>query len=186
MTESVRDEITVRIVYEGRAAKVALDNSKLEEIERYYEAAAEAGANEYQIEQSKKETAKMNAILGDPKRLQNVAEDFVVHYEKRVLEKASLKGKAMFVCSSREIAYDLFKRIIALRPEWNEIRSAEEGTELSDKDKKELKPIERIKMVMTRTKDDQKNLWDLLGTREYEKNLTGNSKTKNQTLKLPL
>ncbi len=54
MTESVRDEITVRIVYEGRAAKVALDNSKLEEIERYYEAAAEAGANKYQIEQSKK------------------------------------------------------------------------------------------------------------------------------------
>jgi type I site-specific restriction-modification system R (restriction) subunit len=28
MTESVRDEITVRIVYEGRAAKVALHNSE--------------------------------------------------------------------------------------------------------------------------------------------------------------
>ncbi len=28
MTESVNDEITVRIVYEGRAAKIALDNSK--------------------------------------------------------------------------------------------------------------------------------------------------------------
>ena len=35
MTESVRDEITVKIVYEGRAAKVLLDNSKLEEIEKY-------------------------------------------------------------------------------------------------------------------------------------------------------
>ncbi len=29
----------------------------------------------------------MNTILGDTKRLQNVAEDFVAHYEKRVLEK---------------------------------------------------------------------------------------------------
>ncbi len=29
MTESVKDEITVRIVYEGRAAKVLLDNAKL-------------------------------------------------------------------------------------------------------------------------------------------------------------
>jgi type I site-specific restriction-modification system R (restriction) subunit len=38
MTESVKDEITVRIVYEGRAAKVVLDNSKLEEIEAYYDA----------------------------------------------------------------------------------------------------------------------------------------------------
>ena len=34
MTESVEDEITRRIVYEGRAAKVFLDNNKLEEIEK--------------------------------------------------------------------------------------------------------------------------------------------------------
>ena len=33
MTESVKDEITVRIVYEGRAAKVLLDNKKLEGID---------------------------------------------------------------------------------------------------------------------------------------------------------
>jgi len=33
MTESVKDEITVRIVYEGRAAKVLLKNSELQRIE---------------------------------------------------------------------------------------------------------------------------------------------------------
>ncbi|HIP48411.1 MAG TPA: type I restriction endonuclease subunit R, partial [Lutibacter sp.] len=93
MTESVRDEITVKIVYEGRAAKVALRNSELEKIEKYYEQAAEEGANEYQIEESKKATATMNAILGDPDRLQAVAEDFVKHYEKRVSEGATVKGK---------------------------------------------------------------------------------------------
>ena len=158
MTESVRDEITVRIVYEGRAAKVALNNTELEKIERYYEEVAIEGANEYQIEKSKQETAKMNAILGDPKRLQNVAEDFVEHYEKRISEGASLKGKAMFVCSTREIAYDLYQRIAVLRPEWNNIREAEEGAVLSDKDKRELKPIERIKLVMTRDKNDPKEL----------------------------
>lgn len=112
MTESVKDEITVRIVYEGRAAKVALNNSELEKIEKYYEEAAKAGANEYQVEQSKEETAKMNAILGDPKRLKSVAEDFVKHYDKRVSEGATVEGKAMFVCSSREIAYDLYKNIL--------------------------------------------------------------------------
>jgi len=63
MTESVRDEITVRIVYEGRAAKVALKNGELEKIEKYYEEAAELGANEYQIDKSKKETANMYAPL---------------------------------------------------------------------------------------------------------------------------
>jgi type I restriction enzyme, R subunit len=53
MTESVKDEITVRIVYEGRAAKVALKNGELEKIERYYEEAAALGSNEYQIDKSK-------------------------------------------------------------------------------------------------------------------------------------
>jgi type I restriction enzyme, R subunit len=64
----------------------------------------------------------------------------------------------MFVCSSREIAFDLYKNIIALKPEWNEIREAEEGAELTDKDRRELKPIQRIKMIMTRGKDDPKEL----------------------------
>ena len=69
MTESVKDEITVRIVYEGRAAKVLLDNKKLEEIEAYYQRCADEGASDYQIEESKKATAQMNAILGDPDRI---------------------------------------------------------------------------------------------------------------------
>lgn len=113
MTESVNDEITVRIVYEGRAAKVALNNSELEKIEKYYEEAAELGANEYQIEESKKAVANMNAIIGDPKRLKALAEDFVQHYENRISEGASIKGKALFVCSSREIAYEFYKNVIA-------------------------------------------------------------------------
>ena len=54
MTESVKDEITVRIVYEGRAAKVILNNTKLEEIEAYYKQCADNGSNEHQIEESKK------------------------------------------------------------------------------------------------------------------------------------
>lgn len=61
MTESVKDEITVRIVYEGRAAKVILNNAKLEEIEAYYQQCEEAGSNEHQIEESKKASSNMNA-----------------------------------------------------------------------------------------------------------------------------
>jgi HsdR family type I site-specific deoxyribonuclease len=119
MTESVKDEITVRIVYEGRAAKVLLNNSKLKEIEDYYAKCAEIGSNENQIEQSKKEMAQMYAIIGDPDRLKAVAEDFLNHYENRVSEGSTVKGKAMFVCSTREIAYELYKNIIALLSERN-------------------------------------------------------------------
>ena len=186
MTESVRDEITVRIVYEGRAAKVALHNSELEKIEKYYEEAAEAGANEYQIEKSKKATATMNAILGDPDRLLKLAEDFVQHYENRVNEGATVKGKAMFVCSSREIGYEFYNNVIALRPEWAELRIAEDGSVLTDKEKREIKPMERIKMIMTRGKDDPQEMYDLLGTKEYRKELDRQFKNEKSNFKIAI
>jgi len=164
MTESVKDEITVRIVYEGRAAKVLLNNSKLQEIEEYYNRCADEGSNEHQIEDSKKAMAQMNSIIGDPSRLKELAKDFVQHYGKRIEEASTIKGKAMFVCSSRQIAWEFYKNVIELRPEWAQIKACEDGAELTDKEKKELKPMERIKMVMTRGKDDEKGLYDLLGT----------------------
>ena len=186
MTESVKDEITVRIVYEGRAAKVLLNNSKLEEIEDYYARCAEIGSNENQIEQSKKEMAQMYAIIGDPKRLKEVAKDFVAHYGKRVAEGSTVKGKAMFVCSTREIAYELYKNIIELCPEWNESRTAEVGAELNDKDKRELKPCELIKLIATRGQDDAKELYDLLGTKEYRKELDRQFKNEKSNFKIAI
>lgn len=186
MTESVKDEITVRIVYEGRAAKVALHNGELEKIEKYYEAAAEEGANEYQIDESKKATATMNSILGDPDRLLKLAEDFVKHYDKRVSEGSTVKGKAIFVCSSRPIAYEFYKNVIALKPEWAEVKIAEEGAHLTDKDKREIKPMERIKMIMTRGKDDPKEMYDLLGTSEYRKELDRQFKNEKSNFKIAI
>jgi len=186
MTESVEDEITVRIVYEGRAAKVALDNSELEKIEKYYEEAAEAGANEYQIEQSKEESAKMNAILGDPKRLLTLAGDFVTHYENRISEGATVKGKAMFVCSSREIAYDFYKNVIALRPEWNEIKVAADNEEISEEEQQKIKPMERIKIIMTTSKDDDETLHQLLGTSDYRKTLDTEFKNEKSNFKIAI
>jgi type I restriction enzyme R subunit len=186
MTESVKDEITVRIVYEGRAAKVLADNSKLRDIEKYYEKCEAEGASEYQIEDSKRAMANMNSILGDPDRIQAIAEDFIEHYETRVSEGASVKGKALFVCSSRQIAYSLFKNIIALRPEWNEMRICEEGVELNETDKREIKPMERIKLVMTRNKDDKKELWDMLGTKDDRKELDRQFKNEKSNFKIAI
>lgn len=186
MTESTRDEITVRIVYEGRAAKVLLDNSKLKEIEDYYNECAEEGTSEYQIEESKKANAKMDVILGDPDRIKALAKDFVTHYEKRVLEGSTVKGKVMFVCSSRPIAYDFYKAVIELRPDWAEIRVCEEGAELTEKEQKEIKPMEKIKMVMTRGKDDPKELYNMLGSKDYRKELDRQFKNEKSNFKIAI
>lgn len=37
---------------------------------------------------------------------------------------------------------------------------------LTEKDEDELKTIEKVKFVMTRIKDDEKELYDMLGTKE--------------------
>lgn len=186
MTESVNDEITVRIVYEGRAAKVILDNGKLEEIEKYYQECEAAGANEHQIEESKKASANMNAILGDPDRIQMLAKDFVEHYEKRVEEGSTIKGKAMFVCASREIAYDFYKEVKALRPTWFEAKQAIDGVELTEKDKKELMSLPMVNMVMTRGKDDDRAMYDLLGTKDYRKELDKQFKNPKSNFKIAI
>ncbi|MGD6961544.1 type I restriction endonuclease subunit R [Fictibacillus phosphorivorans] len=186
MIESVYDEITVRIVYEGRAAKVNLNNTKLKEIEEYYKICETAGTNEYQIDESKRAVTQMEVILGDPKRLKLIAEDFIEHYEKRIEERATVKGKVMFVASSRQIAFELYKQIIALRPQWAEIRECDEGEDLTEKEKKEIKPIEKVKMVMTRHKDDKKELYDQLGTKEYRKELDRQYKNVKSNFKIAI
>lgn len=186
MTESVKDEITVRIVYEGRAAKVLLDNSKLKKIENYYAQCAEEGASVYAIEESKKANTQMEVILGDDKRIKALAKDFVTHYEKRVSEGATVKGKAMFVSSSRPIAYKFYQEVIKLRPGWAEVKVCEDGAVLSEKERKEIKPMERIKMVMTRGQDDATDLYNLLGTSEYRKELDRQFKNAKSNFKIAI
>ena len=171
MTEAVEDGITVNLVYDGRAAKVTLNQAKVQEIEDYYDQCAEEGSNEHQIEESKKAVAQLDVIIGDPDRLRAVAEDFIQHYEARVAEGATVAGKAMFVCSNRHIAYRFYKIIRELRPEWTEKRLCPDGIELTDADRKELKPIEMIKLVMTRNKDDVPELYEMLGTKDDRKEL---------------
>ena len=186
MTESVKDEITVRIVYEGRAAKILLENSKLQEIEDYYAKCADQGATDYSIEESKKAMAQMKSILGDKDRLKALAEDFVTHYEKRVNEGSTVIGKAMFVCTSREIAYAFYQEVIALRPDWAEVKACDEGSTLTEAEKKEIKPMPRLKIVMTRSKDDPKPLWDHLGTKEDRKEADRQFKNGKSNFKIAI
>ncbi|MFV0189708.1 HsdR family type I site-specific deoxyribonuclease [Empedobacter falsenii] len=183
MFESVNDEITVRLVYEGRAAKVNLDYNKVQEIENYYENAVAEGASEYHVEASQKAIANMEVVLGDTDRINAIAKDFIEHYENRLEENATVAGKVMFVCASRGIAYKLYQAILALRPEWREIIQSEG---LSEKELKEIKPIERVKMIMTRNKDDEKELWDLLGNKEDRKELDRQFKQIKSNFKIAI
>lgn len=184
MTESVFDDITVPIVYEGRAAKVRLNETALEEIESYYQEVEDSGGNKYQIDESKKQMSRMESILSDPDVLREIAKDFVSHYEGRVTEGATIAEKAMLVCPSRPIALSLYKQIVELRTEWNEVRAVSDIESLSESQKKELYPIERIKLVMNRSANDDPEMWELAGDRSNHDKLAKQFKSDKSNLKI--
>ena len=123
--------------------------------------------------------------MGNPDRIKVLASDFVEHYENRISEGATVKGKTIFVCSSRNIAFDFYKEVIALRPQWSE-KLIVDDVDLSDNEKRALKPIERIKMIMTRDKDDSDDLYKLLGDKKHRQVLDRQFKSQILTLKSQL
>ncbi len=186
MIDAVTDGITKKIVYEGRASKVIVDSDKVKEIEDYYNRCAEEGSNEYQIEASKKAMTQMVQVLANPDLIKRLAADFVLHYERRCEEHSTVEGKAMIVCATREIGYAIYKEIIALRPQWTEVRNCAEGEQLTPSEKEKIKPIEKIKMVFIRQKDDPEALYNLLGPDDERKKLDLQFKEPKSNFKIAI
>lgn len=186
MKDSIADEITVRLTYDGRLVKAVLDETKLAQIEEYYNQVLKEGANEYQVEESKKKAISVRSIYGDKNVLKNVAKCFIEHYENRVAEGSTVKGKAMFIAPDRYAAWDFYNIVKDLRPQWFEERKAPEGTILTKEQEEDLIPMPMIKMIMTRTKDDPKKLYDLLGADEDRKDDAKQFKDENSNFKIAI
>ena len=186
MTDSVKDGITVRLVYDGRPARACLDESKVQEIEEYYKQCLAAGSNEYQVEASKKAVTNMAAIVGDDDVLNSVADYFIDHYENRVREGATVAGKCMFVCLNRPIAFKFYNILKTKRSEWFELKVAPDGVELSEQDKKELIPMPMCQFVATRSKDDPQDMYDLLGTDAVRKTAAVQFKNIHSNFKIAI
>lgn len=114
IAQAVSDGATVRIYYESRLAKVNLTEDGRKLLADFEKEMTEDGATETQ--RAKAKWTKLEAIVGHPKRLQNLARDIVEHYEKR---SEVFEGKAMIVAMSRRIAVALYEEIIKLRPAWH-------------------------------------------------------------------
>jgi type I restriction enzyme R subunit len=112
---AVADGATVPIYYESRLAKLALRESERPKIDPDFEEATE-GEEIERKEKLKTRWAQLEAVVGSPNRLRVIARDLVDHFEKRL---AAMDGKAMIVCMSRRICVELYREIVALRPEWH-------------------------------------------------------------------
>lgn len=113
--QAVYDGATVPIYYEGRLARLELDEAERPRIDPEFEELTE-GEEVEQKEQLKTRWAQLEAVVGAEKRVALVAQDLVEHFEGRL---AAMDGKAMVVCMSRRICVDLYNAIVALRPGWH-------------------------------------------------------------------
>ena len=111
---SVDDGATVPIYYESRLAKLDLDEDERPKIDTDFEEVTE-GEEIERKEKLKTKWAQLEALAGAEKRLKQVAQDIVRHFEERL---DSLEGKAMIVCMSRRICIDLYRELVRLRPAW--------------------------------------------------------------------
>ncbi|MBK6617169.1 MAG: type I restriction endonuclease subunit R [Nitrosomonas sp.] len=114
IAQAVEDGATVRIYYESRLAKVALSEEGRQLIKEL-----DDELNQDELTDSQKAKSKwtqMEALIGSERRIQNIAQDIVSHFEAR---QEVFAGKGMIVCMSRRIAADLYGEIVKLRPAWH-------------------------------------------------------------------
>jgi type I restriction enzyme R subunit len=112
---AVEDHATVPIYYEGRLAKLQLDEGEKPKLDQGFEDVTE-GEEVDRKEKLRTKWAAVEALVGTEKRLKLVAEDLVQHFEERL---EAMDGKAMIVCMSRRICVDLYDQIVKLRPSWH-------------------------------------------------------------------
>lgn len=163
MDQAVADGLTVPIKYHPRIAKVLLDKEKAKEIENYYKKCANDGATYEDIEASKRAMSSMEIILGEPSRLDRLAVDIHEHYTSACAKDPDRVQKAMIVCSSRKIAYDLLLKFKENYPEWFEEKKATDDTKVSIEELNELKPMPFIAMVSSVGSNDEPEMYNYLG-----------------------
>lgn len=163
MDQAVADGLTVSIKYHPRIAKVLLDDEKVKQIEAYYKTCADDGATEEDIEASKKAMSSMEVILGEPSRLKRLAVDIHDHYVAACAMDPDRVQKAMIVCSSRPIAYELLKIFQDKYPEWFIEKKTADGVSATEEELKELKAMPFMAMVASVGSNDKAEMYNYLG-----------------------
>lgn len=161
MTQSVEDGATRPVYYESRVIRLNLDQATLRLIDAEYDLMS-LNADSEVIEKSKHELGQMEAILGNDNTLDSLVHDILDHYENN--REYLLTGKAMIVAYSRSIAMKIYKRILELRPNWEE----------------------KVAVVMTSGNNDPEERRQIIGNKHHKNELAKKFKDNNSPLKIAI
>ena len=163
--DAVDDGATVPIYYESRLAKLDVKQAEIDALNALVDEVVEDEEDIASREKTKSEWAALEKLVGAEPRLAQVAEDLVAHFETR---SATLDGKAMIVCMSRDICAQLYQAITALWPDWHDA-DPEKGA---------------IKVVMTGSAADKPLLQPHLTSKQVKKRLEKRFKDVHDPLRL--
>ena len=161
MTQAVEDGATRPVYYESRVIKLHLDQETLARIDETYDA-LEQQSDPETIEKSKRMLGQMESVLGADSTIQSLCEDIVEHYEK--YRAGLLTGKAMIVAYSRPIAMKIYRKILQLRPAWQE----------------------KVGVVMTSGNNDPEDWKEIIGTKAHKEELARKFKDNSDPLKIAI
>lgn len=161
MTQSVEDGATRPVYYESRVIRLNLDQATLRLIDAEYDLMS-LNADSEVIDKSKHELGQMEAILGNDNTLDSLVHDILDHYENN--REYLLTGKAMIVAYSRSIAMKIYKRILELRPNWEE----------------------KVAVVMTSGNNDPEEWRQIIGNKHHKNELAKKFKDNNSPLKIAI
>ena len=161
MTQAVEDGATRPVYYESRVIKLKLDEATLKLIDTEYEIMSQ-NADPAVIEKSKRQLGQMEAVLGNDNTINSLVNDILDHYENN--RENLLTGKAMIVAYSRPIAMKIYKRILELRPTWDE----------------------KVGVVMTSGNNDPEEWREIIGNKQHKEELAKKFKDNNSPLKIAI
>lgn len=161
MTQAVEDGATRPVYYESRVIKLHLKPEILQLIDAEYDLMAQNAEPEV-IEKSKKQLGQMETILSDDDTINSLVCDILDHYEN--YRENLLTGKAMIVAYSRPIALKIYRKILELRPDWQE----------------------KVAVVMTSSNNDPEDWRAIIGNKSHKEELARKFKDNNDPLKIAI
>ncbi len=162
MTQAVNDGATRPVYYESRVVNISLNEDALKDLDKEFEKLADEGATEEQIKEAKQRLSHLEKLLGDDSTIDSLVKDILGHYEEN--RENVCTGKAMIVALTREIGIKIYKRMLELRPEWQE----------------------KVKVVMSGSNQDPEEWHKIIGTDKDKAELARRFKDDNDEMKIAI
>jgi len=162
MTQAVEDGATRPVYYESRVVNLSLDSEAMELLNEEFDHLSAEGATDEQIRVAKHDHSRLEVLLGEDSTIRSLVDDILKHYEEN--RQHELTGKAMIVALTRGIAIKIYRRILELRPDWEE----------------------KVKVVMSSSNQDPEDWQKIIGNDAYKQDLARRFKDDTDTMKIAI